>query len=407
MAEEPVRLAFIGCGGMSRTHVRGWGALHAKGANFKVVGAADAVESLAAGHAATVAGWQGQTPAVYTDWRRMVEECKPTAVDVCTPHHLHHEVACGCMEAGVDVIVEKPLAVTLRAARRMLAAAGKTSAILAVAEQVRRWPGPRALAWAAGGGPLGTPLLCSIQHVGGARRDPAIQTVPQPMPWRLERVSAGGGVVVDIGVHMADLLLRCFGPIRRVTASCRCFADLTYGDGRRPSVEDAAFIQLEFDSGMSGTWTHAGRLAGEGVQNNTYYGTGGSVVAPGFYPRVPRFTSWDGDGVMEGPQFIAAYLAALTAPERERLFPSWVAADPLQPKGGDLGIQLELADFLDAVRTRRRPEVGGAEGLAAQAVSAAILESAELGGQPVLLDDVVSGRVSRYQDPIDAALGLA
>lgn len=413
MGEEPLRLAFIGCGGMSRTHLRAWGSLRRKGAAFTVVGVADPVPALAAGHAEAVSGWQGPAPAIHADWRRMIEACRPDAVDVCTPHHLHHAVACGCLEAGVHVIVEKPIAVTLRAARRMLATAERASRVLAVAEQVRRWPGPRALAWAANGGPLGTPLLCCIQHVGGARRDSAAMTLPPPLPWRLDRLSAGGGVVMDIGVHMTDLLLRCFGPVRTVTATCRRFADPAYADGRRASVEDAALILLEFDSGLRAMWTHAGRLAGEGVQNNSYYGTGGSLVAPGFYPRAPRFTGPDRETVQEAREFVGAYVAALAEAERERLFPAWVmpgtdwaATDPLHQQERDLGVQLELADFLDAIRLRRPPEVGGAEGMAAQAVAAAILESAELQGQPLSVADVACGRISAYQDPIDAALDL-
>lgn len=406
MPETPVRLAFIGCGGMSRAHLAGWRALAGKGASFTVVAAADPVAALAEGHARTVAEWQPSAPEVHSDWRRMLEDARPDAVDVCTPHHLHHEVAVACMEAGVDVIVEKPLAVTLRAGGRMVAAARRTGRILAVAEQVRRWPGPRALGWAARGGLLGTPLLASIQHVGGGRRDPEATVLPGAMPWRLDRNAAGGGVVIDVGVHMTDMLLYCFGPIRRVTATARCFGDLPYADARRPSVEDSANILLEFENGMTATWTHASVLPGQPVHNNTYYGTAGSVVAEGFYPVAPRFTRWDRQHVLEPDALVAAHLQTLTPEERERLFPAWIAPDPLHATGGDVGIQYELADFLAAVRTRRAPEVDGPQGLAAQAVAAAILESAHLGGQPLQVDDVAGGRIAYYQDPIDAALGL-
>ncbi len=407
LSGDPVRIAFIGCGGMSRLHLGSWGALHARGAAFRVVAAADAIEALAAGHAQTAEAWQGHPVSVYTDWRRMIETERPEAVDVCTPHHLHHEVAAACLEAGVDVIVEKPLGVTLRAARRMVETARRTGRILAVGEQVRRWPGPRALGWAARGeGLLGAPRLVSIQHVGGSRQDPTLTRLPGAMAWRLDRRQAGGGVVLDVGVHMADMLLHCFGPIRRATATTSCFGNLPHADGRRADVEDAASILLEFEQGFGCTWTHASVLAGEAVHNNAYHGTGGSVVAPGFYPQAPRFTRWDREQVLEPEAFLGAYLDSLAPEERERLFPAWVAEDPRHAPGPDLGVRLELAEFLDSVRTRRAPEVGAAEGLSAQAIAATILESAHLGGQPLLVDDVLSGRVSGYQDPIDQALGL-
>lgn len=108
-----------------------WGNLYREGARFTVVGVADPVEALAAGRAATAAAWQGDIPAVHADWARMIEVCRPAAVDVCTPHHLHHVVARGCLAAGVGGIVEKPLAVTLRAACQLLAASELTGRILA------------------------------------------------------------------------------------------------------------------------------------------------------------------------------------------------------------------------------------------------------------------------------------
>ena len=408
MVQDPVRVAFVGCGGMSREHLSAWRALHGRGARFEVVAAADPAVALAEGAAAAAAQWQGRPVAVHADWRRMLEECHPDAVDVCTPHDLHHEVAAGCMEAGADVIVEKPLAVTLRAGRRMLAAARRHGRILATAEQVRRWPGSRALAWAAGGSLLGRPLLASIQFVGGSRRDPEAADRPGPMPWRLDRRRSGGGVAIDIGVHMADLLLYCFGPIRRVTATCALWADRPFADGRTPDVEDAMQILLEFESGMHCTWAHASVLCGQALHTNAYYGTRGSIASAGFYPTAPRWQRWDGQETLEPEALIGRCLDALPAEERERLFPGWLCPDPLHPPaGGDIGVQLELAEFLEAVRTRRAPEVGGAEGYAAQAVAAAILESGHLGGQPLLVDDVASGRISRYQDPLDAALGLA
>lgn len=406
MAGEPVRLAFIGCGGMSRSHLHGWRALHSKGAAFEVVGCADALESLAAGHARTAAEFQGRAPAVYTDWRRMVEEIRPDAVDICTPHDLHHVVACGCLEAGVDAIVEKPLAITLRAGRRMLETAARTGRILAVAEQVRRWPGPRALAWAAQGGPLGRPLAATIVHAGGSRRDPGASARGGPMPWRLDRLQSGGGVIIDVGVHMADMLLACFGPIRRVTAQAGCLDPRPFEDGRSPSVEDIAGILLEFESGMTATWTQAGVLAGEPLHRNAYFGSGGSVLAEGYYPEAPRFTAADRSSELDAPALVGAYLQALAPAERERVFPAWVCPDPVEFIGRDIGVQLELADFLDAVRSRRGPEVAGAEGFAAQAVAAAVLESAEAGGQPLVVAEVAAGEVSLYQDGIDTALGL-
>jgi predicted dehydrogenase len=66
---------------------------------------------------------------------------------------------------------------------------------------------------------------------------------------------------------------------------------------------------------------------------------------------------------------------------------------------------LEVYDFLDAVRTRRRPELDGVDGLKAQAVCNAIYESGWI-GQAVKFDDVYNDRVTGYQDEINERWGI-
>ena len=85
-----------------------------------------------------------------------------------------------------------------------------------------------------------------------------------------------------------------------------------------------------------------------------------------------------------------AYLESLSPEEKERLFPHSITE----------GVALEVYDFLDAVRHRRRPELDGVDGLKAQAVCNAIYESGWC-GESVKFEDVYQDRVSGYQEEIN------
>jgi len=95
------------------------------------------------------------------------------------------------------------------------------------------------------------------------------------------------------------------------------------------------------------------------------------------------------------PELREEFLKSIGEEKRSRLF----------PHGFTDGITLECYDFLEAVQKRRKPEVDGEEGMRAKAIAEAIYESARLRAA-VRYRDVLSGRVSAYQDPIDRANGL-
>lgn len=68
----------------------------------------------------------------YTDFEVMLEQEKPDVVHICTPHYLHAPLACLAMEQGCHVLTEKPMAIALADARRMLDTAAATGRTLGV-----------------------------------------------------------------------------------------------------------------------------------------------------------------------------------------------------------------------------------------------------------------------------------
>ena len=77
----------------------------------------------------------------------MLDQEQLNGVDLCLPHGLHHPISIDCMEAGVDVLCEKPIGVTIKAGKLMAAAAQRTGRILSIAVPHRRQPGQRTAHW--------------------------------------------------------------------------------------------------------------------------------------------------------------------------------------------------------------------------------------------------------------------
>jgi len=400
-----VRVAFIGCGGMAGAHLRGYLEIKRKGLDiFDIVAVADPVEERTAKFADSIGEVQ-PSPKVerYRDFERMLEEQKPDAADICTPHFLHHTHAIACFQSNADAIVEKPLGVTMKAGRKMIQAAEEHGKILAVAEQVRRWIGPRAVAWAIHSGLIGTPRMFFAQTAGGARIDP---TKPvrktNHLSWRGSKLTGGGGPIFDFGVHYADLLIYLLGDVESVYAHTVRFGVMKYkdpdGNLAEPTVEDTSIASLKFKNGVVGTWNWSGVAPGKSFRFTVYYGSKGSIYGDGVYPESPQLQLWDGT-IKDTPEFINEFLSATDEAMIHRYFPPELFPDPAK-LSGDYGVMLEVYDFLNAVRERRRPELDGRDGLKAQAVPIAFFESSAC-GQVVKVDDVLSERVDTYQQEIN------
>lgn len=389
-----VKLAIIGCGGMAGAHLRGYAALKKAGFDgFEIAATCDIDENRAISFADRIEEFQGNRPRTYREVEELLEREELDAADVCTPHHQHHTVAIACLERGVDVLVEKPLAVTVKAGRRMIEAAERNGRILAVAEQVRRWISSRAIWWVFSSGMLGEPKLiytCSVSYRGIDPRNPKVD---RPKPWREDIFKGGGGWVLDVGVHYADMLRFIFGEIEEVYAVADNLTRVTYSDG--PStVEDTVNAVLKFENGAVGMWSWSKGAPGASLSYNLFSGRLGSIYSPGHYPTKPELRMWNGE-VKGTEELMKMFLESIDEGTRERFF----------PMGLRDGVAIELYDFIRAVTERGRPEVDGWEGLKAQAVCEAFFESSAL-GRPVRVEEVLEGGVEVYQKEINERWGI-
>ena len=164
--------------------------------------------------AARVEEITGELPVVFATADEMAEAGAADAADICLPHAYHHTAAVACLNAGIHVMVEKPVGITVKATRRIMEAAEGTDLVIAGAEQIRRCIGARALEWAINDQRMyGDPLFFTQEVFSGAPFDRTIYN----FAWRALKVLGGGGQILDGGAHFADMVQHVFGPVAEVT----------------------------------------------------------------------------------------------------------------------------------------------------------------------------------------------
>lgn len=410
MTDNTVKLAMIGCGGIARRHVMAMKDLIHRGrSGFTITAVCDTNVDAAQTLAEELHEQLGATPRVYTDYREMLDKEEIDGADLSLPHGLHHSISIACMEAGVDVLCEKPIGVTIKAGKLMAEAAERTGRTLSIAVPHRRQPGQRAVHWALNQAKLiGEPLTFFHYYTRPPEAAVPNQPVPPRVLWRRDRMMSGGGLTLDSGFHYCDSIRYFFGEVDKVYAEMR-----ELKSGRPISVherpEDTIYVTFSFKSGLVGTWAWSIAAPGEPIVNVSFYGSEGSLHdTTDSRFRIFHLFEWRPDKRQQGylvrhdgtrhtlDEVEAMYRASLSEAEAEQLFPG----------GTEDGFAIEIWEFVDILRGNRpRPEVDAEEGIRSLAVGAAIYESA-FTGEPIAVDDILSGKRNSYQAPIDAHWGL-
>jgi predicted dehydrogenase len=181
-------------------------------------------------------------------------------VVIATPNAMHAEQAIATLERGVAVFCQKPLARTEQETRRVIAAARARDRLLRVDLSYRHTAGMRRIHELVQSGALGTIHAAELVFHNAYGPD---------KPWFLDIESSGGGCVLDLGVHLVDLLVWLLGRrIERVSSRLYAKGELLPPAPRQ--VEDFAVVQLDLKGGATATlqcsWhAHAGRDAVIGV----------------------------------------------------------------------------------------------------------------------------------------------
>jgi len=411
-------LAVVGCGGMGRRHLAGLAELARAGHRvLDLVAVCDLDRRNAEDLADEAAALLGRRPAVFTDLARMAAEAEGLeAADCTTDTASHHEVATALLDLGLHTLCEKPLALTIRGCRRILAAAARGGKILSVAENYRRDPLNRLARALLDDGAIGDRQFMMETAVRG--RDTLFIT-----PWRHQKLT--GTLALDAGVHGADILMYYFGPAAAAYGQTRLYEPIrvrrdTAGPGGfyekwaanlPPTVaatgEDALFGLITFAGGALGQWVDHYAGHGQPFAHRMVFGTRGSLAAPGDRNGRPLRLVLDDGTDLEDERVLAFAPSYRLSPVAADLFGGdrpWTYRFPFAETDRKL-VALELHEMAACVRTGSAPEVDGAAGLRAVALVYALFES-QLAGRPVTIAEVEASAVDAYQREIDEHLGL-
>jgi predicted dehydrogenase len=384
---------------MGQRHIKGMAKLRAVNRmDFVLAGVCDLLPESAERAANLAEQWLGVRPRVFATFAEMHAALNLDAISVTTMPEAHVDLGVEALGAGAHVMVEKPIALTVKQGVRLVDAAARANRKLAVAENYRRDPINRLAKALLDAGAIGTPFL-AVQASSGSGENVIIT------PWR--HLKKRCGIVVDMGVHYTDILEYFLGPMTHVEGMNAVIDKTRKGaDGSvfPADAEDVSSGTARFASGAVANWLLSLAGRGAGYFHRAIYGTGGSLVIPIDRSGKPLQVVVRRDG------------ADVELDEREQLalVPNFrlddttaalFGADRLTRYTLDFAdidanlLGIEYADFCKAILHDRAPDVDGVQGLRSLALVYGFLES-ERAGRAVTAEELLSGAVSAYQDDL-------
>jgi predicted dehydrogenase len=417
-----VPIAMVGCGGMGRRHLTGITALyHSDFRNIDLAAVCDLNRQNAEDLADEAAEQLGARPRVFTDLRQMTREMPGIqGADVVTDTGVHHRVSTDCLELGLNVQCEKPLAITMRGCNLAVETARRLGKVLSIAENHRRDPISRLGYALIHDGAIGTPQLLLEISVGGGDRLGLT-------PWRHRKL--GGSLPLDAGVHNADMVQYYLGVAELAFGSGHLFEKLRYKRPSRPGAggpggfyskwsdalpdfveadgEDALFGYVKFRNGTVGQFTFHTAAHGQRMDGRYIYGSKGSLESHGDRNGRPFKLSFDDGNEVVGEEILDYAPSYKLSPVAAQLFGGerlWTYPFSFTETDAKI-LALEYHEFAECILTGQQPEVDGTMAQHDLAFINAMYESGVL-GRAVTLEEVERVEVDAYQREIDQQLGL-
>jgi len=315
------KLGIVGCGGISITHAAGY--MQASDL-CQIVAVCDIVPARALARMKETGA-----SAAYDDYHNLLADDRVDAVSICTPHYLHAPVAIAAARAGKDVLVEKPMAISVRQATEMIDAANDNDVTLGVIFQNQYTLSNRFIHNEV------VPLLGEIQFshlITHHYRDAAYYARG---PWRGTWEQEGGGVFVNQGIHAWDMFQSYNGGVDHATGYWANILHPTI------EVEDLGYGLVEFKNGSYGKlctttcWSGLNEMVVQG-ENGRITGSGEEIGDCSFE--------------LEDKSLQEKLIAELERQEQA------AESDALQ---WGVGHRVQIRDFLESIVEGRAPLVTG------------------------------------------------
>ncbi|ELZ10120.1 oxidoreductase domain protein [Natrinema thermotolerans DSM 11552] len=346
-------LGILGVGNIGMVHLKSAAAMP----SVEVVAAADAVPGNR--ERAERAG----VSRTYDDYTTLLSAEDVDAAVVALPPFLHADAVERAAEAGVDVFVEKPLARSTEEADRLLETAREGDIAVGVDHTLRYQPDMQGVKAAYDEGSVGHVPYASITRLndGPLGRPPAEDA---PASWPLDADAAGGGSLLELGVHCFDVLEWLFGDLE--------VRDASMGRSLETDVEDAATVLMAAPETGTTITLHCGSYQWEQL------------------PEVNTRLRLEGvTGTISNDDYLPGNFYADAAKSALSNVASRFTSDEPDVFGPTFYLQAHydaLADFCDAIREGERPPVDGEAGrrtlaLAERAYELAAAEAGETDGE--------------------------
>ena len=252
IATNKIRFGLVGAGGIAQAYAQAF-----RETNLAhLVAIADVRTEAAEAIAQTVNG------KAYSTHREMIDAHELDAVIVCTPPVSHPDICCDIAEQGINVLCEKPLAITSADARRMFETAEVNGVKLTMASKFRYAEDVVRAKALVSSGILGDIIL--FENVFTSRVDMANR-------WNSKPAISGGGVLIDNGTHSVDIMRYLFGPV----------AELQVVEGKRVQnleVEDTVRMLVKTTGGVIGNIDLSWSMNKEQSTFLSIYGSQGTVL---------------------------------------------------------------------------------------------------------------------------------
>ncbi|MFA5392860.1 MAG: Gfo/Idh/MocA family oxidoreductase [Candidatus Ratteibacteria bacterium] len=339
-----VNWGVIGCGGIARRRTIPEGILAAK--NSCLTAVMDANLSVAKEMAKDL------KVKCYDTEKELLSDPEINAIYIATPAYLHAQQAIGALRYGKNVLVEKPLSLTLFDCESVIKEAEKQGLKLGVGYMMRFHGFHQQLRAMISEGGIGKPVL--------GRAQLSCWYPPMKGAWRQNPEQGGGGSLIDMGNHLIDLLEYIF---QSTVKEISCF---TGNLVQSYAAEDSALTTVRFQNGAMGVVDAFFSIPDNSSRNFLeVYGSAGSVLAEGT--------------IGQGSAGIARAFV-------EKGMKGYEAEQKRSQSGGvDLKFppvntyQAEIEEFAGAILENRKPVVSGEDGLWSQKLVLAAYESSRTG----------------------------
>lgn len=324
-------------------------------------------------------GWE----EVETDWEKIVSRKDIDIIDISVPPNLHYDIAMAAAKNGKHIFCEKPPALTYEQSKEMYEAAEEAGVVHYINFNYRRCPAISLAKKIIEEGKIG-----QIFHWRGAYLQSWIIDPKFPLTWHLQKEISGAGSQWDLNSHSVDLARFLVGDIKKVMGMKKTFIKERYlsdestvttfqaaaqSQKKGPvTVDDAAFMTVEFENGALGSFDSS-RFA-TGRKNYNYfeiYGSKGSLTFDLERMNELQYFSVD------DPEYVQGFRTINVTESVHPYIAHW------WPVGHIIGYEHSfvhaVADYLDAIANSQKISPNFYDGMKALEVLNAGLNSAESG----------------------------